>query len=160
MLVCESNTFLSLLGQFWTTVAAGILGLDIHISSGGISPSICGQHTIDLLEGSGATVHRVDESGERFQVAYGWEKDENLELWSKHYSNAIQPGHGFTTVVMAESKDTVHYTIEGSDAQFRLVYSHADKARTQKSGVTTYDDINMCIAGDLSWLIAHIVRMS
>jgi len=156
VVICTHNSRRSHLGQFWSAVAARSLDISFESYSGGTEATACHPNTLAALERAGATVNKLSgDSNPHYQIAFGSEDGEAIEVWSKVYSDEANPREGFAAIMVCSDADQGCPWVEGAEARFSLPYLDPKHADGTDKEAEAYDTASKTIAGEMAWLVAH-----
>lgn len=154
VVICTHNSRRSHLGQFWAQVAATNAGLSLAAFSGGTEATACHPNTLAALERAGASVEKLTEGANpHYRILFGAGEKENIQAWSKHYSDKANPQDGFAALMVCSDADQGCPWVEGAEARFSLPYTDPKHADGSPSEAAAYDEASRIIAGEMAWLV-------
>lgn len=155
--ICTHNSRRSHMGQIWAQAAAYHHGL-LHIRtySGGTEATAFNPRAVKALRDLGVGIHTPDPSATNPTYEVHLQPDKpTTSAWSKVYSDAANPQHGFAAVMTCSSADEACPVVFGADSRFAIPYVDPKAADGTSAEAATYLERAEQIGTEMFYLMAQ-----
>ncbi len=121
--ICTHNSRRSHMGQVWAQVAAEVYQIpSVRTFSGGTEATACNPRTIAAFQRAGFQVAKPGEGDNPIYALRYAAAAEPLRLFSKVYSDPINPDRDFAAFMTCDSADAACPVVFGAEARFPTTY--------------------------------------
>lgn len=159
LFICTHNSRRSQMAQLWAAVAAAYYGLDaIHTFSGGMEATAFNPRAVAALQRAGFDMASSgDTTNPHYRVTLAAHQTP-LELYSKKYSDAVNPQSDFAAVMTCAHADQSCPLVAGASLRVALHYDDPKDADGTASEAATYDARARQIGSEMMYLFSEARR--
>lgn len=158
--ICTHNSRRSQFAQIWAQVAGIYYQIQAHCYSGGIEVTACNERTISALSRAGFHITAIGLENPKYTVSFSPHHATGILLFSKLYSDPINPRDSFAAVMTCAEADNNCPFIPGTEKRISITYEDPKISDGTPLEHHVYDERCKQIAAEMFYVFSRLNQLN